>query len=74
MIRSAARRRSIERSDDESVASSSGRPPLRRMLDTNVCIHVIRRRPPDVLRRFEDYEVGEIGVSSVTVAELHYGA
>ncbi len=27
-----------------------------------------------MLRRLEDYEVGEIGVSSVTVAELHYGA
>ena len=27
-----------------------------------------------MLRRFEDYEVGEVGVSSVTAAELHYGA
>ena len=44
------------------------------MLDTNVCIHLIRRRPPEVLRRFEEYEVGEIGVSSVTAAELRYGA
>ncbi|CAA9388228.1 MAG: VapC toxin protein [uncultured Rubrobacteraceae bacterium] len=44
------------------------------MLDTNVCIHVIRRRPPKVLRRFDKYEVGEIGVSSVTAAELRYGA
>jgi tRNA(fMet)-specific endonuclease VapC len=46
----------------------------RRLLDTNVCVHLIRRRPPEVLRRFEDFEVGEIGVSSVTVAELRYGA
>ena len=27
-----------------------------------------------MLRRFEDYEVGEVGVSSVTAAELSYGA
>ena len=47
---------------------------LRRLLDTNVCIHVIRRKPPGVLRRFEDYEVGEVGVSSVTAAELYHGA
>ena len=47
---------------------------LRRLLDTNVCIHVIRRRPQAVLRRFEDYGIGEVGVSSVTVAELRYGA
>jgi tRNA(fMet)-specific endonuclease VapC len=26
------------------------------------------------LRRFEDYGIGEVGVSSVTVAELRYGA
>ena len=26
------------------------------------------------MRRFEDYEVGEVGVSSVTAAELRYGA
>jgi tRNA(fMet)-specific endonuclease VapC len=47
---------------------------LRRLLDTNVCIHIIRRRPQAVLGRFEDYGVGEVGVSSVTVAELCYGA
>lgn len=47
---------------------------LRRLLDTNVCIHIIRRRPQAVLRRFEDYGIGEVGVSSVTVAELRYGA
>jgi len=47
---------------------------LKRLLDTNVCIHVIRRRPPEVLHRFEEYEPGEIWVSSVTPAELRYGA
>lgn len=26
-----------------------------------------------MLRRFEEYDLGEIGVSSVTVAELHFG-
>ncbi|MDQ3864171.1 MAG: type II toxin-antitoxin system VapC family toxin [Actinomycetota bacterium] len=47
---------------------------MRRLLDTNVCIHTIRRRPQAVLRRFEEYGIGEVGVSSVTVAELRYGA
>ncbi|MCA1687456.1 MAG: type II toxin-antitoxin system VapC family toxin [Actinobacteria bacterium] len=47
---------------------------MRRLLDTNVCIHVIRRRPPEVLSNFERFEVGEVGVSSVTIAELSYGA
>ena len=47
---------------------------LRRLLATNVCIHIIRRRPQAVLLRFEDHGIGEVGVSSVTVAELRYGA
>jgi tRNA(fMet)-specific endonuclease VapC len=34
---------------------------------------VIKRRPPEVLRRFEEHVVGEIGVSSVTAAELYFG-
>jgi len=47
---------------------------LKRLLDTNVCIHIIRRRPPEVLSNFERFEVGDVSVSSVTVAELSYGA
>lgn len=43
------------------------------LLDTNTCIYLIRQRPPEVLRRFEDYEVGEIGVSPITAAELYFG-
>ena len=58
---------------DRGAGRAPGRSP-RRLLDTNVCIHIIRRRPPGVLRKFESYEVGEVGVSSVTFAELSYGA
>jgi tRNA(fMet)-specific endonuclease VapC len=43
------------------------------MLDTNICIYLINKRPPKVLERFHRHEVGDIGVSSVTVAELAYG-
>jgi tRNA(fMet)-specific endonuclease VapC len=56
------------------LSEGRGERRLRRLLDTNVCIHIIRRRPQAVLRRFEDYGIGEVGVSSVTVAELRYGA
>lgn len=44
------------------------------LLDTNTCIYLIRQRPPEVLRRFEEHTVGDIGVSSVTAAELYFGA
>lgn len=43
------------------------------MLDTNICIYIIKRRPPEVLKRFLEYQVGEIAISAVTLAELRYG-
>ena len=47
---------------------------MRVLFDTDICIYLIRQRPSEVLRRFEEYEVGEIGISSITVAELYFGA
>src|SRR5262245_28275250 len=43
------------------------------MLDTNICIHLIRHRSQQLINRFQRMPVGDIGVSSVTVAELEYG-
>ena len=43
------------------------------LLDTNTCIYLIRQRPPEVLRSFDDYAIGDIGVSSITAAELYFG-
>ena len=43
------------------------------MLDTNTCIAIIKRKLQQVLRRFNAYKVGEIGISSVTLAELDFG-
>ena len=43
------------------------------LLDTNICIYLIKRRPQDVRERFERYAVGEIGLSSITVSELQDG-
>jgi tRNA(fMet)-specific endonuclease VapC len=44
------------------------------MLDTNICIHLIKNDPPNVLSRLKRHDLGEIGVSSITAAELAYGA
>jgi|ERR1017187_6075137 tRNA(fMet)-specific endonuclease VapC len=43
------------------------------MLDTNTCIAIIKRKPPEALMRFGAYKVGEIGISWVTLAELEFG-
>jgi tRNA(fMet)-specific endonuclease VapC len=47
---------------------------MKMMLDTDICIYIIKRRPPSVLNRFSAFAVGEIGISSITLAELEYGA
>jgi tRNA(fMet)-specific endonuclease VapC len=46
---------------------------LSRLLDTNICIYLIRRGSPEAARRFERFEIGEVGVSVVTISELRYG-
>ena len=43
------------------------------MLDTNTCIYIIKRKPPKVLGHFKAYSIGEIGISSMTLAELRFG-
>ena len=43
------------------------------LLDTNTCIYIINERPQNVRARFERFELSDIGVSSVTAAELAFG-
>ena len=43
------------------------------MLDTNICIYIIKQQPPAVIERFLSHQVGDVGVSTITVAELAYG-
>jgi tRNA(fMet)-specific endonuclease VapC len=43
------------------------------MLDTNICIYIIKRQPAAVLKHFLEYQVGDIGISSITLSELRYG-
>ena len=43
------------------------------LLDTNTCIYIINKRPPEVLERFRSYKAGEVGISSIAASELAYG-
>ena len=45
---------------------------LKHMLDTNIAIYVIKRRPIDVLKTFNQY-AGQLCISSITLAELLHG-
>lgn len=47
---------------------------MKLMLDTDTCIYIINRRPSRVFERLRAYEIGDIGLSSVSLSELRYGA
>lgn len=46
---------------------------MRYMLDTNICIYLMKRHPPQVLRRLEALRQGEVVMSVITHAELRAG-
>ena len=46
---------------------------MKYLLDTNICIYIINERPQEVLDRFRRFSLSELGVSSITAAELAYG-
>ena len=43
------------------------------MLDTNICIYLIKKKPMALIDRFQGIFPGEIAISSVTVVEMMYG-
>ena len=47
---------------------------MKYMLDTNICIHIIRHRPQSVLERFSKIQPDDVCISAITYSELKYGA
>ena len=43
------------------------------MLDTNICIYLMKNQPKAVAQRFERCSVGDVVMSAITYAELEYG-
>lgn len=46
---------------------------MRYLLDTNICVHLIQRHPPELMRRFQEFNYGDLVISVVTLAELRHG-
>ncbi|MHB1688531.1 MAG: type II toxin-antitoxin system tRNA(fMet)-specific endonuclease VapC [Ignavibacteriaceae bacterium] len=46
---------------------------MKYLLDTNICIYIIKKKPEKVIGRFLEYKPGDIVISSITAAELNYG-
>ena len=43
------------------------------MLDTDICIYIIKRKPADVIKRLMKSRISQIGISSITLSEFEYG-
>jgi tRNA(fMet)-specific endonuclease VapC len=43
------------------------------LLDTNICIYIIKKKPTSVFDKFKELTIGSIGISTITLAELQYG-
>lgn len=46
---------------------------MKYLLDTNICIYLMKRQPPEVAERFAACHQGDIVMSAITLAELEYG-
>lgn len=43
------------------------------MLDTNICIYIIKRKPIEVFNRLNRIKITQVCISSITMSELWYG-
>lgn len=46
---------------------------MKYMLDTNICIYLLKSQPKEVQQRFNQCFYGDVVISSITLAELEYG-
>lgn len=47
---------------------------MKYLLDTNICIYIIKQKPLSVKQRFQSFDISNMGISIVTLGELEYGA
>lgn len=43
------------------------------LLDTNICIYIIKKKPIEVFEKFKTLSFGSVGISTITLAELQLG-
>jgi tRNA(fMet)-specific endonuclease VapC len=46
---------------------------MKYMLDTNICIYLMKHQPLSVAKRFAECLQGDVVISAITLAELEYG-
>ena len=43
------------------------------LLDTNICIYLIKKRPAEALAQFRQHSPQDVAISTITLFELEYG-
>ena len=46
---------------------------MKYLLDTNICIYVIKKKPLRLLHKLTRMNISDVGISSITLSELEYG-
>ena len=46
---------------------------MKYLLDTNICIYIIKKKPKAVIKKFTKLRPGSVAISSITLSELYYG-
>lgn len=46
---------------------------MKYLLDTNICIYLIKKQYPEIISRLLRVGFDKIGISTITIAELEYG-
>ena len=46
---------------------------MKYLIDTNICIYIMNKRPAKVIKKFKHLDMGEVGISTITISELQYG-
>ena len=46
---------------------------IKYLLDTNICIYIIKKQPLQVIQKLQSLDISEVGISSITLSELEYG-
>lgn len=44
------------------------------LLDSNICIYIIKEQPPQVIERFRQFQPQQIKLSTISICELAFGA
>lgn len=46
---------------------------MKYLLDTNICIYIIKKKPEAVVKKFTKLRPGSVAISSITLSELYFG-